>query len=96
MSWQLANARPEGIDVFATIDAAAPTIHVTDQTEWGTRRVLPVVGRNGDWLQVLVPVRPNNAVGWVRVDTVDLTQGIDEIHVSLATRASGSTAPAQR
>ena len=33
-----------------------------------------------------MPVRPNNAVGWVRVDTVDLTQGIDEIHVSLATR----------
>jgi hypothetical protein len=85
-SWVLANARPEGIDVFAAIDAAAPTIHVTDQTEWGTHRVLLVLERSGEWLQVLVPVRPNNAVGWVRAATVDLTQTIDEIHVSLANR----------
>jgi hypothetical protein len=57
-----------------------------DHTEWGTPRVLPVLEQNGDWLKVLLPVRPNNAVGWIRADSVDLTMLTDEIHVSLANR----------
>ena len=50
-------------------------------TEFGGRRVLSVTGRRGDWLQVVVPERPNGAHAWVRAARVR-TGGTDvSIHV---------------
>ena len=34
-------------------------------TEFGSPRVVSVVGRRGDWLRVLVPERPNGATAWI-------------------------------
>jgi hypothetical protein len=86
VAWQLAHVRAAGVQVYPSPDAATPVLALDDHTEWGTPRVLPVLAQSGDWLQILLPVRPNNAVGWIRADSVDLTVLNDEIHVSLVNR----------
>lgn len=46
--------------------------------------VLGVVERQGDWVQVQVPVRPNGTSGWVRLADVELTATTRSIVVSLS------------
>lgn len=57
------------------------------KTEFGTRRVLAVVKRRGDWLAVLVPELDNGQVGWLHEDRVT---GLDtvawSVHVDLSRR----------
>lgn len=48
--------------------------------------VLGVVERQGDWVQVQVPVRPNGTTGWVRLADVELTTTTRSIVVSLSQR----------
>jgi lipoprotein-anchoring transpeptidase ErfK/SrfK len=48
--------------------------------------VFSVVARQGMWLQVLVPVRPNGTTGWVRSSEVDLSVTTLRVEVSLAER----------
>jgi lipoprotein-anchoring transpeptidase ErfK/SrfK len=35
--------------------------------------VMPVIAESGDWLQVMVPARPNGSTGWIRAADVDLS-----------------------
>jgi hypothetical protein len=35
--------------------------------------VMPVIAEAGDWLQVMVPARPNGSTGWVRAADVELS-----------------------
>lgn len=41
-------------------------------TEFGSPRIISVVGRKGDWLRVVVPERPNGATAWIRADDARL------------------------
>lgn len=67
---------PEGAEV-ATLPATTP---------FGTPTVVHVVDRAPGWVQVLVPVRPNDLRGWVRAADVRL-EGVDaEIHIDLDDR----------
>lgn len=43
----------------------APTSTLTSPVPSGAPLTLLVVEQQGDWLQVLLPVRPNGSVGWV-------------------------------
>lgn len=60
-----------------------PLIHVFGATtEFGSPQTFLVRGSAGDWLEVLLPVRPNGSTGWVHVDQIrllhtDLALGID-------------------
>lgn len=55
-------------------------------TELGTARVLPVVALGGDWLEVLLPTRPNGSTGWIRSRDVTLQPVGDAVVVDLAAR----------
>jgi lipoprotein-anchoring transpeptidase ErfK/SrfK len=48
--------------------------------------VLGVVERQGDWIQVQLPVRPNGTTGWVRARDVELSSTTRSIRVSLSER----------
>lgn len=48
--------------------------------------VLGVVERQGDWVEVQVPVRPNGTTGWVRLADVELTTTTRSVVVSLTER----------
>jgi len=86
LSWTVALLRPGGVDVNADTAASSPSIHLPDRTEFGTRRVLPVIGRMDPWLEVRLPIRPNNSSGWIREDEVDVSAVEDRITVNLETR----------
>lgn len=47
-------------------------------------QVFLVQGRRGDWVKVLLPIRPNGSVGWVRAGDVTLTEVRYHIRVELA------------
>jgi hypothetical protein len=42
------------------------------RTEFGSARVLAVIGRRGDWLRVLAAELPNNRSGWIRASAAKL------------------------
>lgn len=53
------------VSAFAAPRGTAPLALVGERTEFGSRRVLPVVARSHGWLRVL-GVSPGGAAGWVR------------------------------
>jgi len=86
VAWTVAQVRSTGVDVYADPTSTDVSLHVTAQTEFGTPRVLPVIGQQAGWFEVRLPVRPNTAVGWVRTTDVDQGSVGDRIYVSLANR----------
>lgn len=59
---------------------------LTNPTRDGTRLVLLARARRGDWLRVLLPVRPNGSAGWVRAREVRLAENDFGIAVDLRAR----------
>jgi hypothetical protein len=84
--WTVAKLPPNGVEVYADPTASQPSLQLTGQTEFGTVRVLPVIAQQGGWLEVRLPVRPNDAVGWIQASAVTLSAVSDQIFVSLASR----------
>jgi len=74
------------ITVYASPSDSSPSIRLLSTTDWGNPRVLLTTQLRGDWIQVLLPVRPNNSVGWVRARDVTLSELTDAIDVDLGSR----------
>lgn len=76
--------------VHETPRDASPTTTLPATTSFGTPTVALVTdasaGGADGWLEVLLPVRPNGATGWIRVDDVDLRQVSLEVQVDLQSR----------
>jgi lipoprotein-anchoring transpeptidase ErfK/SrfK len=68
----IASARGGGLNVSPAPDTA-PQVTLGNPLPSGAPRVVVVVRAQGDWLQVLLPMRPNDSLGWVRVSDVELT-----------------------
>jgi lipoprotein-anchoring transpeptidase ErfK/SrfK len=64
-----------GASVAQTIPAAG---------DYGQQQVFLVAGREGDRLEVLLPVRPNGSRGWIDASLVDVTSHDYQIQVSLS------------
>ncbi|MGI8931165.1 MAG: L,D-transpeptidase, partial [Sphingomicrobium sp.] len=56
------------------------------RTNYGSPRVLAVVGRRGDWLAVLSHHLPNSRAGWIPVATAKLRHQPYTLHVDLSSR----------
>jgi len=82
------NAITKGGDVavYASPDAnAQPTTTLSAQTEYTLPRSFLVFDQYQDWLHVYLPVRPNDATGWIKASDVTVSQPLDhQIKVSLA------------
>jgi hypothetical protein len=61
-----------GLNVSPSPDAA-PAVTLSNPTSSGAPRVVVVVLDAGEWLQVLLPMRPNSSVGWVRRSDVEMS-----------------------
>jgi lipoprotein-anchoring transpeptidase ErfK/SrfK len=66
-------------------DLANGTVQTTlsARTEYLQPRTFLVVENAGDWLKVLLPMRPNNATGWIRASDVNLSVVPFEIRINL-------------
>jgi lipoprotein-anchoring transpeptidase ErfK/SrfK len=84
----LRNAITKGGDVavYASPDAnAQPTTTLSAKTEYTLPRSFLVFDRYQDWLHVYLPIRPNDATGWIKASDVTVSQPLDyQIKVSLA------------
>ena len=74
------------IGVYDSPTAPTPLISMDRKTEHGLARVFLVAGQDGDRLKVLLPVRPNGSVGWVRASDVDAYDVNYWIRVSTSAR----------
>lgn len=81
------NGEPQ---VWAEPDESAETIEVPPVTPMGAPTTFAVVGdptvSKGGWYQVVLPVRPNEASGWVKADTVSITKTPFRVTVDLSGR----------
>lgn len=75
--------------VYTNIEDAVPAATLAATTEFGSRRVVAVVGwqgTDGDWLEVLLPERPNGSRGFVKAEDVTLAEVSRLVDVDLAAR----------
>lgn len=84
----------EAVGMVATVDTDAispldapdgePVTELANPTRPGVPLVFHVVGGQGEWLEVLLPIRPNGSTGWVRTSDVTLNSLSYALHVSTA------------
>jgi len=76
------------VDVRTEPDSATKPDRKLDagKTPYGTKRAVLVLDRQGAWLFVALPTRPNGGAGWVPADRFELTTVADRITVDLAKR----------
>ena len=70
---EIATVRGRKIAVYRRKGDSAVWRTLSSPNEMGETRVFLVEARDGDWLKVLLPVRPNGSTGWVKASGVDLT-----------------------
>ena len=85
-TWPVADVPSPGVHVYAVPDSPIVALVVASRTEFGNTVVLPIIGRWETWLKVRLPVRPNNAYGWIKSGDVNVSSVPDRIVVSLANR----------
>lgn len=84
-------ARVDGeLAVYDEPGADAPARTLPATTDFGTPTVVLVTeigaGTSNGWVEVLLPVRPNGATGWIRSDDVELHDITVEVEVDLESR----------
>jgi len=79
----VASARTNAITLYARPDGAASSSTLDSPGDLGSPRVFLVLGRAGEWLQVLLPIRPNESIGWVRAIDVSLRTTSFRVRVEL-------------
>jgi lipoprotein-anchoring transpeptidase ErfK/SrfK len=79
----VAHVKGPSVDVFSTRGAAAPAAHLANPNENGAPLVFLAISYQQDWLEVLLPQRPNGSRGWVREQDVELTAHSYRVRVEL-------------
>jgi lipoprotein-anchoring transpeptidase ErfK/SrfK len=74
-----------GVTVF-TKPAGPVQLHLSGTTPLGATRTLLVEKEYGEWLQVLLPLRPNGLTGWIRKSEVQVATVPWRIQVDVARR----------
>lgn len=79
----VAQAKGASVQVYATAAEDQPTMALDNPNENGGPLVFLVEQRQSDWLEVLLPVRPNGSTGWIREADVDLVSDPYRIDIAL-------------
>ena len=80
---QVATAAVPKVEVFEEPAARRPFTTFDHPNSFGTPRVFLVQEYAGDWIRVLLPMRPNGSEGWVRAEDVTLATNPYRIEVDL-------------
>ena len=79
----VAQAEVPSVPVFDEPGAPKPRLELSHPNEEGAPRVFLVKAEEAEWLQVLLPVRPNGSTGWIRRSDVSLARNPYRIRVEL-------------
>lgn len=82
----VARAAVERVGLYGGAGAPEPWRLLPHPDAFGFPLVFLVVGRDGEWLRVKVPLRPNGSTAWVRAGDVRLTQTRYQIEVAIDAR----------
>jgi lipoprotein-anchoring transpeptidase ErfK/SrfK len=80
----VAEAAVPQVAVFGAPGDSAPVTTLANPNENGAPLVLLAISYTTDWLQVLLPVRPNGSKGWIRKSDVRLRAHEYRMRVDLA------------
>ena len=80
----VARANAAEVQVYATASEDEPTATLDNPNENGAPLVFLVEEDQGDWLKVLLPVRPNGSTGFVRASDVTVSENPYSIDIELA------------
>ncbi|WP_179810125.1 L,D-transpeptidase [Nocardiopsis sinuspersici] len=72
-SAEIATVVGDGIDVRTEPGGGEVSQTLASPNDFGVDRTFLVEQKRGEWLEVLLPVRPNGSTGWIRSDEVELT-----------------------
>lgn len=75
------------VNVFSAPGSTKVETMLSNPTIEGMPLVMLVVDRQGDWLQVRAPERPNNALHWIQASEVELTPVDKRIVISVSQRS---------
>jgi lipoprotein-anchoring transpeptidase ErfK/SrfK len=79
----VAAVKGNGIDVFRAPAETKPLVRFANPNEDRAPRVFLVTQRQGDWLRVLLPMRPNGTQGWIRTSEVTLSENAYRILIEM-------------
>ena len=82
----VADAKGSEVPLFSAPGQAEPDDWLDNPTWEGLPVVFLVHGRQGDWLNVQVSIRPNQATAWVRASDVTVRQVTQRIVIDIAGR----------
>jgi lipoprotein-anchoring transpeptidase ErfK/SrfK len=68
------SATGSSVSIFRSPGDAQPVKTVASPNQFGFPLTFLVKARQGDWLGVLAPMRPNGASGWVRASELNITE----------------------
>jgi lipoprotein-anchoring transpeptidase ErfK/SrfK len=80
----VAQARVAAIGVYTHPGAPRPAISLPSPNRYGAPVVFLVRGHQDGWLEVMLPVKPNGSVGWIRRADVDLAANDYRMDIDLA------------
>jgi lipoprotein-anchoring transpeptidase ErfK/SrfK len=80
----VAQAKGAQVQVFTSPSESEPTDALDNPNENGAPLVFLVEQNQGEWLQVLLPVRPNGSTGWIRAADVTVTQNPYSVDIMLS------------
>ena len=80
----VAQASGAAVAIYDNPGADRPTQSLTNPQPTGAPLVFLVQDDQGDWLHVLLPVRPNGSTGWIRRTDVTISQHTFRIVVQLS------------
>ena len=86
----VAQAQVPAVNVYDKPGAAQPTSqfenpwYVNDDRRYPVQTVFLVEEQRGDWLRVLLPIRPNGSTGWIKRSDVNLAPNPYRIDVDLS------------
>jgi lipoprotein-anchoring transpeptidase ErfK/SrfK len=79
----VAQAKPASMPIYPTAANGEPVMSLGNPNENGAPLVFLVNERQGDWLHVYLPVRPNGSTGWVRAADVTVVSNPYSIDINL-------------
>jgi len=80
----VAQAKPPTMPIYAAPEDGQPASSLDNPNENGAPLVFLVKERQGDWLNVYLPVRPNGSMGWVHAADATVVSNPYSIDIALA------------
>jgi hypothetical protein len=82
----VADAAIASVDIYESPDAAEPVRSMKNPTREGVLLIFGVLEEQGDWLRVMLPMRPNGSSGWIKAKDVRIRKVPNRIVIDRSDR----------